>query len=193
MTVVPRHSESRRQWRRVLIVGGPGSGKTTLAHRLVDRIGCPLYELDTIGYEGGAGPERSPEDRQRDIAAIATEDAWVAEGSYTGWIDPLARTADVIVWLDVPWRTARYRLISRHAKASLRRRNKHRGLRKLWHFVQYAKSYYTDTAESAGRLQTAEWLDSFTTPMIVCRTNSDLERLIGGGCLATDQPLPPFT
>lgn len=172
---------SPHQSRKVLIVGGPGSGKTTLAQRLADRIGCALYELDAIGYEGGAGPERPPELRQLDIAAIVACDAWVAEGSYTGWIDLLAIEADLIVWLDVPWRTARYRLISRHMKASLRRRNKHRGLHKLWNFVQYAKSYYTGTDAGAGRLQTAEWLESFTTPIVVCRTNTDLEHLLVTG------------
>jgi hypothetical protein len=165
---------------RVLIVGGPGSGKTTLAHRLADQVGCPCFELDAVGYEGGAGPERSPADRQRDIATIVNQRAWVAEGSYTGWIDPLATAADVIVWLDVPWRTARHRLITRHVKASLRRSNRHRGLRKLWRFVRFAQAYYTATEEGQGRVQTATWLAGFTTPVIVCRTNADLERLIAG-------------
>ena len=48
---------------RIHIVGGPGSGKTTLAQRFSTYLNLPFYELDVIGWEGGYGLERSLEAR----------------------------------------------------------------------------------------------------------------------------------
>ena len=43
---------------RIHIVGGPGSGKTTIALDLGRRLDVPAYDLDEVGYEGGAGDQR---------------------------------------------------------------------------------------------------------------------------------------
>ncbi|MCH7626281.1 MAG: hypothetical protein IIC83_10190 [Chloroflexi bacterium] len=43
---------------RIHIVGGSGSGKTTIAIELGRRLDVPTYGLDEIGYEGGAGDRR---------------------------------------------------------------------------------------------------------------------------------------
>jgi adenylate kinase family enzyme len=127
---------------KILILGGPGSGKTTLGRRLSESLKAPFYELDVIRYDGGAGAERSLGDRLADVAALASQESWIAEGAFIGWTDALAIAADVIIWLDVPWRVACWRIISRHAKASLRGTNKHRGLSRLWKFTNDAKRYY---------------------------------------------------
>ena len=164
------------QWDRVLIIGGPGSGKTTLGRTIAQAIEGPLYELDAIGYEGGAGAERSLEDKLGDVGDIASQGRWVAEGSYIDWTDALAAAADGIVVLDPPWRVARHRIVMRHVKASLRRSNKHAGLRKLWSFLQDCKRYYTGS--KARRLQTAAWVDGFAGKVVTCRTNQQVEELI---------------
>ena len=38
----------KEEMTRIYILGGPGSGKTTLAKRLSDRLNVPCYELDLI-------------------------------------------------------------------------------------------------------------------------------------------------
>lgn len=163
-------------WNKVLIVGGPGSGKSTLGRIVAQAMGGVLYELDVIGYVGGAGAERSLEDRLRDVAAIASQDRWVAEGSYIDWTDALAAAADSIVLLDPPWSVARHRIIMRHVKANLRRSNKHAGLRKLWCFVQDCKEYYTGS--EARRLRTASWVDGFKAKTVICQTNREVEQFV---------------
>lgn len=164
------------QWNKVLILGGPGSGKTTLGKRIAQAIDGPFYELDMIGYEKGSGAERSLDDRLHDVAIIADQVRWVAEGSYIDWTMALADAADGIVLLDPPWRVARYRIIMRHAKASLRRSNKHAGLRKLWRFVQDCKRYYT--GPNARRQRTEAWIEGFGDKLVICRTNWDVGHLV---------------
>ena len=43
---------------RIHIIGGAGSGKTTLARRLGTLLDAPYYDLDEIGYEGGFTAKR---------------------------------------------------------------------------------------------------------------------------------------
>jgi adenylate kinase family enzyme len=67
---------------RFHIIGGPGSGKTTLARRIAVITGAPLYELDSVGYENGAGTRRPLEDKLVDVHAIAEQPAWITEGIF---------------------------------------------------------------------------------------------------------------
>ncbi|MGH2541805.1 MAG: hypothetical protein ACRDIB_03350, partial [Ardenticatenaceae bacterium] len=127
---------------RVHIVGGPGSGKTTLAQRLAQRVGAPLYDLDKIGYESGAGAKRSLEVRLFDVQAILEQPSWVTEGIFLWWTDPLLRAADLIVWLDLPWYIAVWRIVLRHFKLSWAGINPHPGLMNLVRFVVWQVQHY---------------------------------------------------
>jgi hypothetical protein len=141
-----RPAEVRDGVRRFHIIGGPGSGKTTLAERIGARRGIPAYDLDCVAYENGAGAERPLAERGADVQRILAQPGWVTEGIYLGWITPLLAAAEVIVWLDLPWHVAARRIVTRHAKRSLAGTNKHRGLVKLARFVGWSRDYYTATS-----------------------------------------------
>src|SRR5205823_9251445 len=68
--------------------------------------------------------------------------AWVTEGTMLGWSDPLLRAADRIVWLDIPWRVALWRMLLRHVRAELAGNNRHPGWRRLFRFLWYTRKYY---------------------------------------------------
>ena len=130
--------------RRVHVVGGPGSGKTTLARQLAIRLGAPTFDLDEIAYLGGAGPKRPLAERLVEIDGIRNQPAWITEGIYLWWVDALLRDADAIVWLDIPWRVAAWRIVVRHALASLAGTNRHPGVGKLFRFLRSTRTYYVD-------------------------------------------------
>jgi hypothetical protein len=130
--------------RRIHVVGGPGSGKTTVSRQLAIRLGAPTFDLDEIAYLGGAGAKRALAERLADIAAIRTQPAWITEGIYLWWVDDLFRDADAIVWLDVSWRVAAWRIVVRHARASLAGTNRHPGVGKLFRFLRSTHRYYVD-------------------------------------------------
>ena len=86
---------------RILILGGTGSGKTTLARELAAALQVPHVELDSLYF----GPEFStaplPLLRERTSAAIAG-DRWVTDGNKRAVRDLVWPRADTIVWLDYP-------------------------------------------------------------------------------------------
>ncbi|WP_127497410.1 hypothetical protein [Actinoplanes solisilvae] len=108
--------------RRVLVVGGPGSGKTTYARKLAADLGVLHQELDRIAYEPPPDApdapfwqwERVADHRRRERAEwLAETDGWVADGLYAGWTTPLRDAADRIVWLDVPAAVTVWRVLRR--------------------------------------------------------------------------------
>ncbi len=94
---------------RILILGGTGSGKTTLAEALAASVGVPHVELDSLYF----GPQFStaPLDvlRERTREAVAAE-RWVTDGNKKAVRDLVWPRADTVVWLDYPVAVSLWRL-----------------------------------------------------------------------------------
>ncbi len=174
--------------RRIHIIGGGGSGKTTLACRLGTLLDAPVYDLDRIGYEGGAGAQRRLEVKLADIHHIAAQPAWITEGIFLWWTDELLRAADLILWLDLPFHVAAWRIVVRHVKADLAGNNRHAGWRNLRWFLQNTWTYHRanvpslpsapDDDGAVTRLATAEALQSYATTLIRFRHASEVSALL---------------
>jgi len=143
----------------------------------VARFRIPFHELDTIGWEGGVGAERPLEARLQDIHQIAVQPDWVVDGAFIGWTDELLRTADCIVWLDLPWRIAAWRIVIRHMRASLAGTNRHRGFLKLLRFLGHSRVYYfsKDPAIGHSRMIAANHLAAYRDKLIRCRRPAEVE------------------
>jgi adenylate kinase family enzyme len=97
---------------RVIVVGTTGSGKTTLAQHLGERMGCPFIELDALFWNPGWVQTPRDEFRQRVAEAISPE-RWAAGGNYGSARDLIWRRADTLVWLDYPLPLVMWRLFRR--------------------------------------------------------------------------------
>lgn len=95
--------------------------------------------------------------------------------------------ADVIVWLDVPWRLAAWRILRRHALASLARTNRHRGIGRLLSFLRSARRYYVGPARSrtapdddgaVTAAATAQALAAFEAKVVRCRRPADVNAFL---------------
>lgn len=101
--------------RRIAVVGTCGSGKTTLAHRLAQRLGIAHVELDSLHW----GPDWTPVQRdlfRERVAHALSGDAWTTDGNYSAVRDIVWTRADTVVWLNyslpvvmgrLTWRTIR--------------------------------------------------------------------------------------
>ena len=109
--------------RRIAVYGPTGSGKSTVAAVIGERLGLPLVELDAIFWKPEWQP--APRDEFR-AAALEQLDAnlagWVCASNYFGAIgeDVLSR-ADTVVWLRLPFRVCFWRLLRRTLRRSFRR------------------------------------------------------------------------
>jgi len=87
--------------KKIAIIGCAGSGKTTLALQLKDKLNLPLYHLDQ--YYWKPHWQRAPyEEFYEAHNTLCEQDQWIIEGSYIRVIFPRVFHADVIIFLDLP-------------------------------------------------------------------------------------------
>ena len=88
--------------KRISVVGNTGSGKTTLARRLSQRLGFPLLELDSIVHQADWTPLTDDDFRQRITMFLETNSDWIIDGNYSQVLNEIWSRADTVVWLDPP-------------------------------------------------------------------------------------------
>jgi adenylate kinase family enzyme len=100
---------------RILVVGPPAAGKSTLARSLSIEIGAPVHHVDALRWK--TPKQRRPADEVRARVADAVDaPAWVAEGSVGPTVNAFASVADAVVFLDYSRRVTLVRLIGRWAQ-----------------------------------------------------------------------------
>ncbi|MFJ2370013.1 AAA family ATPase [Microbacterium sp. NPDC087665] len=105
---------------RVLVAGVSGSGKTTLSSRIAQTWDLRHVEIDGLFHGANWTPRPQFLD---DVRAFAAEHRWVTEWQYTskGTDDILTPRADLVLWLDYPYRVVRARLLKRTISRSILR------------------------------------------------------------------------
>lgn len=81
---------------RIMIIGGPGAGKTTLARRLAGLTGLPVHAVDDA-VRDAEGRQRPDADIDAMVRGWAAGDAWIIEGGNTRTYPDRAARADLII------------------------------------------------------------------------------------------------
>jgi adenylate kinase family enzyme len=104
--------------KKVAIFGNAGAGKSTLARRLADLTGLPLYPLDLIQYKRGGG-KVPHEDYLKTHAELIGRDEWIIDGfgcAASAW--ERFGAADTLIYLDLPLSTHYWWVTKRFLKAT---------------------------------------------------------------------------
>lgn len=87
--------------RRVLVIGSPGSGKSTFARKLRELTGLPLVYLDRLQWNA----DRTVVDRSVFLARLEEalhQDAWIIDGNYAFALEKRLQACDTVFFLDFP-------------------------------------------------------------------------------------------
>lgn len=101
--------------KRVMIYGGSGSGKSTVAQRLGAITGLPVVHIDPMYWK----PDWIQRDRAETTAlveAAMAKDAWVFDGNHHGTFPERIARADHMIFLDYPTYIRVWRVILRTFK-----------------------------------------------------------------------------
>lgn len=102
--------------RRVMIVGGSGSGKSWLALRLAALSGLPAHHVDQMNWRPGFKRRRRAKLTEMTREVHAAE-RWILEGGHYETGHERAARADALIWIEVSrptrvlrviWRAFRY-------------------------------------------------------------------------------------
>ena len=87
--------------KKIMIIGSPGSGKSTFARKLRDKSGLPLFYLDMIKHK----PDRTEILRGEfniKLAEIIKMPEWIIDGNYQRTLEVRMEKADTIILFDLP-------------------------------------------------------------------------------------------
>ena len=86
---------------KVVVIGSPGSGKSTFARKLRDKTNLPLYYLDMIWHK----PDQtniSREDFDMKLKKVMKRSQWIIDGNYQRTLEIRLKKCDTIFLLDLP-------------------------------------------------------------------------------------------
>ena len=87
--------------KKVIVIGCPGSGKTTFAEKLRDKLGLPLFYLDAVWHK----PDRthiSREDFDVRLDEILGLDSWIIDGNYQRTLERRIQACNTVFLFDLP-------------------------------------------------------------------------------------------
>ena len=87
--------------KRIIVIGCPGSGKSTFSRALNAKTGIPLYHLDMMYWNADKTIVEKSVFRQRLFEALET-DTWIIDGNYASTMDARLAACDTVFFLDYP-------------------------------------------------------------------------------------------
>lgn len=86
---------------KIIIIGSPGSGKSTFAQKLSNAAGIPLYYLDMLWHKPD-GTNISRETFDAKLNEIIQKDTWIIDGNYQRTLETRLKECDTVFLLDFP-------------------------------------------------------------------------------------------
>ena len=104
---------------KILIIGPVASGKTTVAKKISEHTGIKHYEIDSIVHNDKNNIKRSENEQINIINQINKNGDWIIEGTLRKNLYILLDLADKVIYIDIPLRIRRRRIILRYLKQKL--------------------------------------------------------------------------
>ena len=87
--------------KKAIIIGCPGSGKTTFAEKLYNKTGLPLFHLDAIWHKSDR-THISREEFDERLSEILSLDSWIIDGNYSRTVERRIAACDTVFLFDLP-------------------------------------------------------------------------------------------
>lgn len=180
---------------RIHVLGAAGSGTSTLAHALADRLSSQVFDTDDFYWVPTDPPfqrKRPVSDRIRLMEEVfLPRSDWVLSGSMVGWSGPVEPRLTHVIFLSV---TSAVRL----ARLRARERRRHGALiapgGPLWEahrgFLDWAMNYEEPSFTGRSRRLHEAWLASLSVPVQRLDGTRPVQDLVADVVAALDQGAP---
>ena len=87
--------------KKVIVIGCPGSGKSTFARALHNKTGIPLYHLDMMYWNADKTTVEKSVFLER-FSVVFEKDEWIIDGNYGSTMELRMAACDTVIFLDYP-------------------------------------------------------------------------------------------
>ena len=87
--------------KKVIVIGCPGSGKSTFSRALQVKTGLPLFYLDMMYWN----PDKTKKEKTvflESLASALQKDEWIIDGNYASTMEARLQACDTVFFLDYP-------------------------------------------------------------------------------------------
>ena len=87
--------------KKIIVIGCPGSGKSTVSRALHNKTGIPLYHLDMMYWNADKTMVENSVFLER-LSVVLEKDEWIIDGNYGSTMELRMAACDTVIFLDYP-------------------------------------------------------------------------------------------
>ena len=87
--------------KKIIVIGCPGSGKSTVSRTLHNKTGIPLYHLDMMYWNSDKTTVEKSVFLER-LSVVLEKDEWIIDGNYGSTMELRMVACDTVIFLDYP-------------------------------------------------------------------------------------------
>lgn len=153
--------------KRIMVIGCPGSGKSTFSRELHSITGIPLFHLDMMNWNADRTTVDKAVFRKR-LSDTIKKSEWIIDGNYGSTIELRLKECDMVIFLDYPLEICLEGIKERRGKERTDMPWVEAEDEEDAEFIEFIKNY-----NSQSRPQVMELLDKYSDKKIIIFRNRD--------------------
>ena len=101
MEILKNYTPQRIKMKKIIVIGCPGSGKSSLSRALHNKTDIPLYHLDMMYWNTDKTTVEKSVFLAR-LSAVLEKGEWIIDGNYSSTMELRMAACDTVVFLDYP-------------------------------------------------------------------------------------------
>lgn len=164
------------QFRKIHIIGGPGSGKTYLSKKLELISDLTAFDLDEVFWDQSQNSyiRATEEARDEKLNSIMSNKQWIIEGVYYKWLDESFRESDLIVILKTPLIKRQWRILKRFVLRKFFMGDFHKET-----FMSFIELWqWNSKFDRDNMVRIADFTSKYKEKIVYCSSYHDLKRVL---------------
>lgn len=158
---------------RIMVIGCPGSGKSTLSRALHKITSIPLFHLDMMNWNADRTTVDKEVFRER-LSDTVKKSEWIIDGNYGSTIELRLKECDTVIFLDYPLEVCLKGIEERRGKERTDMPWVEAEDEEDVEFIEFIKNY-----NSQSRPQVMELLDKYShKKIIVFRSREEADEFL---------------